>query len=48
MLVNSALKIVAPFIPVAGSGYGFAKTCHWDESITLQVRLQLSLTELKA
>jgi hypothetical protein len=27
MLVNTALKTVAPFVPVAGSAYGFAKTC---------------------
>lgn len=27
MIVNTALKIVAPFVPVAGSAYGFAKTC---------------------
>ena len=27
MLVGPALKTVAPFVPVAGSAYGFAKTC---------------------
>jgi len=27
MLINSALKTVAPFVPVAGSAYGFTKTC---------------------
>lgn len=27
MLVNSALKTVAPFVPVVGSAYGFGKTC---------------------
>jgi len=27
MIVNTALKTVAPFVPVAGSAYGFARTC---------------------
>lgn len=27
MLVGPALKTVAPFVPVAGLAYGFAKTC---------------------
>jgi len=27
MVVNIALKTVAPFVPVAGSAYGFARTC---------------------
>jgi hypothetical protein len=27
MIVNAALKTVAPFIPVAGSAFVFAKTC---------------------
>lgn len=27
MVVNTALKIVAPYVPVAGSAYGFVKTC---------------------
>ena len=27
MVVNAALKVVAPFVPVAGSAYGFVKTC---------------------
>jgi hypothetical protein len=27
MIVKLALKSVAPFVPVAGSAYGFAKTC---------------------
>ncbi len=27
MIVNAALKTVAPFLPVAGSAYGFARTC---------------------
>lgn len=27
MLVNTVLKTVAPFVPVAGSAYGFARTC---------------------
>ena len=27
MLINGALKTVAPFVPVAGSAYGFAKIC---------------------
>ena len=25
MIVNTALKTVAPFVPVAGSAYGFAR-----------------------
>lgn len=28
MIVNTALKTVAPFVPVAGSAYGFARTCY--------------------
>ena len=27
MIIKTALKIVAPFVPVAGSAYGFARTC---------------------
>jgi hypothetical protein len=27
MIVNTALKTVAPFVPVASSAYGFARTC---------------------
>ena len=27
MIVNAVLKTVAPFVPVAGSAFGFAKTC---------------------
>ena len=27
MIINSALNTVAPFVPAAGSAYGFAKTC---------------------
>ena len=27
MVINTALKTVAPFVPVAGSAYGFARTC---------------------
>jgi hypothetical protein len=27
MIVSTALKTVAPFVPVAGSAYGFARTC---------------------
>ena len=27
MILNTALKTVAPYVPVAGSAYGFAKTC---------------------
>jgi hypothetical protein len=27
MIINTALKTVAPFVPVAGSAYGFARTC---------------------
>ena len=27
MIVGTALKTVAPFVPVAGSAYGFARTC---------------------
>ena len=27
MVVNTALKAVAPLVPVAGSAYGFARTC---------------------
>lgn len=27
MIVGTALKAVAPFVPVAGSAYGFTKTC---------------------
>ncbi len=27
MIVNTALKAVAPFVPVAGSAYGFVRTC---------------------
>jgi hypothetical protein len=27
MVVNMALKAIGPFIPVAGSPYGFGKTC---------------------
>ena len=27
MIVNTALKTVTPFVPVAGSAYGFAKIC---------------------
>lgn len=27
MIVNTALKTVALFVPVAGSAYGFARTC---------------------
>lgn len=27
MIVNTALKTVAPFVPVAGSACGFARTC---------------------
>ena len=27
MIVNTALKTVAPFVPVAGSAYGFTRTC---------------------
>ena len=27
MIVNTALKSVAPFVPVVGSAYGFTKTC---------------------
>lgn len=26
-MLNTALKTVAPFVPVAGSAYGFARTC---------------------
>ena len=27
MIVNTALKTVSPFVPVAGSAYGFTRTC---------------------
>ena len=27
MVLNTVLKAVSPFVPVAGSAYGFAKTC---------------------
>ena len=27
MIINTALKTVAPFVPVIGSSYGFARTC---------------------
>lgn len=27
MIINTALKTVAPFVPVAGSEYGFGRTC---------------------
>jgi len=27
MIVSTALKTVAPFVPVAGSAYGFTRTC---------------------
>jgi hypothetical protein len=27
MIVKAALKTVAPFVPLAGSAYGFGKTC---------------------
>ena len=27
MIINTALKTVAPFVLVAGSAYGFARTC---------------------
>ena len=27
MIVNTVLKTVASFVPVAGSAYGFTKTC---------------------
>ena len=27
MVMNAALKTISPFVPVAGSAYGFARTC---------------------
>ena len=27
MIINTALKTFAPFVPVAGSAYGFGRTC---------------------
>lgn len=27
MILNNALKTIAPFVPVAGSAYGFGRTC---------------------
>jgi hypothetical protein len=27
MIIDRALKIIAPFVPIAGSAYGFGKTC---------------------
>lgn len=27
MVISTVIKTIAPFVPVAGSAYGFAKTC---------------------